>query len=94
MLDSATIYEVLYFVQRAQPRRLATEARPISDPTQITPLDNGPLRIVGEITLVDAAGNAIETKAQTFLCRCGQSSNKPFCDGTHNKVGFKNEVRA
>lgn len=66
----------------------------MADAIQITPLDNGPYRVVGEITLVDADGNTIETKATTFLCRCGQSSNKPFCDGTHNKIGFQNEIRA
>ena len=66
----------------------------MSDPIQITPLDNGPYRITGTITLIDADGNPIETKVMTFLCRCGHSANKPFCDGTHNKIGFESQVRA
>lgn len=66
----------------------------MSDAIQITPLDNGPYRVVGVLTLIDADGNPIETRAMSFLCRCGQSSNKPFCDGTHNRIGFQSEVRA
>jgi CDGSH-type Zn-finger protein len=52
---------------------------------------NGPLLVTGTIDLVDADGNAVkiaEGKTTVALCRCGQSSTKPFCDGTHGKVGF------
>lgn len=56
--------------------------------------DNGPLAVKGGIELVDGKGNVIETKEATYLCRCGQSSNKPFCDGSHAKIQFKSEVRA
>lgn len=52
--------------------------------------NNGPLRLEGEITLLDQDGKAFGLAGRTVvsLCRCGQSQNKPFCDGTHNKVGF------
>jgi CDGSH-type Zn-finger protein len=55
--------------------------------------DNGPILVRGTFTLVDAEGNEYETKDTIALCRCGQSSNKPFCDGTHGKVGFESVCR-
>lgn len=54
---------------------------------------NGPYLIEGPISLTDTAGNAIDTSDKKIiaLCRCGASVNKPFCDGTHGKVGFAAE---
>ncbi len=53
--------------------------------------NNGPLRLEGDIAIVDQDGKAFGLAGRTVvsLCRCGQSQNKPFCDGTHNKVGFQ-----
>jgi len=59
----------------------------------ITVRDNGPLRVTGPVVLEDAEGNRFETKEQFFLCRCGMSKNKPFCDGSH-KQGFDSAPRA
>ena len=56
--------------------------------------DNGPYLIQGEVTVLDGAGNPIETPQTVALCRCGASANKPFCDGSHGGAGFQNEVRA
>ncbi len=57
---------------------------------KITVFPNGPLKVEGGVDLVDGDGNAIETKRETvFLCRCGASTKKPFCDGTHSKIGFE-----
>lgn len=52
--------------------------------------NNGPLRLEGDITLVDQEGRpfGLGGRSVVSLCRCGQSGNKPFCDGTHNKVGW------
>lgn len=50
---------------------------------------NGPLLVKGEIYLEDAEGNRIETSQNVALCRCGASTNKPFCDGSHKKVEFE-----
>jgi CDGSH-type Zn-finger protein len=63
--------------------------------TTITIRDNGPLRITGPFTLVDADGNQFEITTEiTALCRCGQSSRKPFCDATHRTCGFESAPRA
>ncbi|MCL6636434.1 MAG: CDGSH iron-sulfur domain-containing protein [Alicyclobacillus sp.] len=56
--------------------------------------DNGSYRIEGPVKLVDAEGNEFEHKESFSLCRCGQSNNKPFCDGTHRQVGFTSAPRA
>ena len=56
--------------------------------------ENGPYRVDGGVPVRDADGNAVEAPGTYFLCRCGQSSNKPFCDGTHKKVGFDGEETA
>jgi CDGSH-type Zn-finger protein len=50
--------------------------------------DNGPLVVDGEFKLTDAQGNEIEI-VKRALCRCGGSTIKPFCDGTHSKIGFQ-----
>lgn len=50
---------------------------------------NGPLIVKGNFELFDADGNEIETKSKIAICRCGASENKPFCDGSHSKIGFQ-----
>jgi CDGSH-type Zn-finger protein len=56
----------------------------------IIPTDNGPYMVEGPARVVDADGTEYELAEQTttFLCRCGHSSTKPFCDGTHERVNF------
>jgi len=61
---------------------------------RITARRNGPYRVEGDLSLlklVDAEGNAYDLtgKSAISLCRCGGSTTKPFCDGTHSKVGFQ-----
>jgi CDGSH-type Zn-finger protein len=59
--------------------------------------DNGPFLVEGPFTVIDAAGNAFTipaNKPAVALCRCGQSKNKPFCDGTHKECGFMATERA
>ena len=56
---------------------------------------NGPLIIEGPITLLDSEGNAFPLEQErVVLCRCGQSSKKPFCDATHRACGFESTVVA
>lgn len=57
----------------------------------ITVRRNGPFRVEGPIRLIDADGNEYDLtgKPAISLCRCGGSVNKPFCDGTHSKIGFQ-----
>lgn len=69
--------------QESQP--LAARAGPV----EITPRDNGPLLVAGNLEIVSGTGRTVNRVVKTALCRCGGSANKPFCDGTHTKIGFK-----
>ena len=55
--------------------------------------ENGPYFVEGEFRLVDAQGNEVPIK-KAALCRCGGSTTKPFCDGTHSKIGFQGAIAA
>lgn len=67
---------------------------------KITVRNNGPFAVdltTGDLELVDHEGNPIplpEGKTTITLCRCGASTRKPFCDGTHSKIGFKGASEA
>lgn len=50
---------------------------------------NGPLMVYGNVTIKDSKGNITKKNNVTAFCRCGASSNKPFCDGSHKKIGFE-----
>lgn len=60
----------------------------MSDATTITVRPNGPYVIKGNIQMLDSAGTPYTVAETVVLCRCGHSENKPFCDGTHKRVGF------
>lgn len=60
---------------------------------QIKVMDNGPLRVTGDVEVIDAEGNVFETKQAFSLCRCGHSAKMPFCDAAH-KGKFDSCVRA
>jgi CDGSH-type Zn-finger protein len=65
------------------------------DPVTITVRENGPFVIAGDdmarVRVVDHQGNEVPTAGRKAisLCRCGASTKKPFCDGTHSKIGFR-----
>ncbi len=58
---------------------------------KITANKNGPYLVQGDVELVGMDGEELDHKENFALCRCGQSSNKPFCDGTHSEVDFTSE---
>jgi CDGSH-type Zn-finger protein/uncharacterized Fe-S cluster protein YjdI len=58
-------------------------------PLAITPREDGPLAITGSLEIVSGTGRTLDRRVKAALCRCGESANKPFCDGTHAKVGFR-----
>lgn len=57
--------------------------------TEINVIANGPLRLQGELLVKDQDGNVILQGDKVSLCRCGASERKPFCDGSHKKIGFE-----
>ena len=58
---------------------------------KITIRPNGPYLVEGDVEIVDVNGDKVDTGGQTrlALCRCGASVKKPFCDGTHSRIGFQ-----
>lgn len=64
--------------------------------TTIKVFNNGPLRIEGDMTIVDANGREYGLGGRTALglCRCGLSDRKPFCDGSHARQGFESNCEA
>lgn len=64
--------------------------------TKITIRNNGSIRVEGDFEIVDPEGRPFGLGGQTAvsLCRCGHSSNKPFCDGSHKTSGFSDTVVA
>ena len=60
---------------------------------EIKARENGPYKFPGTYTFIDETGQKQQTSgAALALCRCGQSANKPFCDGAHRKINFKADV--
>jgi CDGSH-type Zn-finger protein len=64
---------------------------------EIKARENGPYKVTGPVRLIDVDGNEYdvgESGESIALCRCGGSTTKPFCDGTHSRIGFQAAERA
>lgn len=67
----------------------------MNEGTRITAMDHGPFLVTGPAVVTDAEGEEFRVERKTVaLCRCGGSTNKPFCDGTHSEVAFRAAERA
>lgn len=69
--------------------RDAEEDVKIEAETIVETVANGPLLVYGNVVIKDDKGNLTRKNNVTAFCRCGGSSNKPFCDGTHQRNGFQ-----
>ena len=58
-------------------------------PLAVEPQTDGPLQVRGNLEITSGTGRVVARVQQARLCRCGGSANKPFCDGTHARIGFK-----
>ena len=80
------------FSASGEPPTGKTEMLPVRDGVlAIDPQTNGPLRVRGNLEIVSGTGRAVARVTSAYLCRCGGSANKPFCDGTHAKIGFRSD---
>jgi CDGSH-type Zn-finger protein/uncharacterized Fe-S cluster protein YjdI len=80
------------FAATGEPATIASE--PLAERggrLTITPIVNGPLQFSGNVEICAATGRTVLRTQSTRLCRCGASGNKPFCDGSHARVGFRSE---
>ena len=58
------------------------------DKAKFKVFSGGPLEVSGNFEITGIDGKTLDVEKLVFLCRCGGSQNKPFCDGTHKKIGF------
>jgi CDGSH-type Zn-finger protein/uncharacterized Fe-S cluster protein YjdI len=80
------------FAATGEPATVASE--PLAErggPLSITPIPNGPLHLGGNVEICSGTGRTVARTRSTRLCRCGASGNKPFCDGSHARIGFRSE---
>ena len=68
-----------------------TEATAGDGRLAVVPTVNGPLRVSGTFEIEGKEDGSVFRGTEVWLCRCGRSGNKPFCDGTHSRVGFSTE---
>ncbi|MGO4221747.1 ferritin-like domain-containing protein [Lysobacter sp. TAF61] len=80
----------IHFQATGEPASVESKPLQLRDgPLNIDPEVNGPLVVSGNIEICCGTGRTIDRVTSTRLCRCGGSSNKPFCDDTHRRNGFR-----
>jgi CDGSH-type Zn-finger protein/uncharacterized Fe-S cluster protein YjdI len=80
------------FTASGEPPTGKADMLPVRDgPLAIDPQIDGPLQVRGNLEITSGTGRVVARITQARLCRCGHSNTKPFCDGSHARVGFKSE---
>lgn len=78
------------FTASGEPPSGATDPLAVRDgPLVVTPTRNGPLRVQGNVEICAGTGRTVARVTDAYLCRCGHSRHKPFCDGSHAAAGFE-----
>ena len=78
------------FVASGEPAAKESPApRRRDGPLTVAATPNGPLRVTGNLEICSGTGRTLARVDEAFLCRCGHSQNKPYCDGSHARVGFR-----
>ena len=96
--DGASAKEIIEIVKKCPSGALSYSVDDVEYRTQarepmVTVTDDGPYAITGGIELIGVTFGEGASKEHYTLCRCGASKNKPFCDGSHWAVGFRDAVR-
>jgi CDGSH-type Zn-finger protein len=86
--DEQVRTQVREMIDRCPSGALTYEVEPLL-PAAVAAIDDGPLSVTGGIPVTLADGTVLETRNRVTLCRCGQSGNKPLCDGSHKDAGFR-----
>jgi CDGSH-type Zn-finger protein/uncharacterized Fe-S cluster protein YjdI len=58
-------------------------------PVAVNPIADGPLEVTGNLEICSGTGRTVNRTQKSYFCRCGASGNKPYCDGTHKRIGFQ-----
>ena len=81
-------HEVNFSASGEPPTSLADMLEVRNGPLSVEPQTDGPLQVRGNLEITSGTGRVVARVQQARLCRCGGSANKPFCDGTHARIGF------
>jgi uncharacterized Fe-S cluster protein YjdI len=73
-----------YYLNRDTDETVKVDAETI-----VETMPNGPLMVYGNVSVKDSTGTITRKSNATAFCRCGASDNKPYCDGSHKKIGFQ-----
>ncbi len=77
------------FTATGEPAARESAALPIRNGAlDVQPRPNGPLKVVGPVEMIAGTGHTIHRGQEFYLCRCGESKTKPYCDGSHKAAGF------
>jgi CDGSH-type Zn-finger protein len=78
------------FTATGEPSTAESKPLPVrSGVLEVTGTKDGPLKVSGPLEIVSGTGRTVQRTSETWLCRCGGSANKPYCDGSHARLGFK-----
>jgi CDGSH-type Zn-finger protein/uncharacterized Fe-S cluster protein YjdI len=78
------------FAASGEPPTGKADMLPVRDgPLEVTPITDGPLQVRGNMEIISGTGRVVARLESARLCRCGGSNTKPFCDGTHARIGFR-----
>jgi uncharacterized Fe-S cluster protein YjdI len=80
-----------YYMNGEEDKQTETQAEAVASETLIEALANGPLLVTGNLKVKNRDGSFTAKRQTTAFCRCGASSDKPYCDGSHLRIGFKDE---
>ena len=84
------MHEKAGFKATGEPESVEAETLAVRNgPLAVTPTKDGPLHVEGALEVCSASGRTITRTMETWLCRCGHSKNKPFCDGSHHAAAFQ-----
>lgn len=91
-MEGATTEEIIRQVDKcpsgALSYRLKNEQKEVHQSNVVETMPNGPLLVYGSITVKHHGSEELKESKVTAFCRCGASSNKPYCDGTHVRINF------
>jgi CDGSH-type Zn-finger protein/uncharacterized Fe-S cluster protein YjdI len=83
-------HQEVHFAASGEPPTGKADMLPVRDgPLEVTPTTDGPLQVRGNMEIISGTGRVVARLESARLCRCGGSNTKPFCDGTHTKIGFR-----
>lgn len=89
-VDTCPSRALLYKRHREEPFLPPVKKSPASGKAHVQILKNGPALISGNFIILDSDNQLIRVEKEIIaLCRCGASGKKPFCDGNHSRIGFK-----